>query len=101
MGVVANELLEGCGFGFDVERAAFVSVLHRLFVSGTDRPCEKWMRDYSIDGIESLHLHHLARTCTINLGVLIVRASLQLCSIRIYFPRSSSFHFPILRPVNE
>ena len=60
MGVVANEHLEGRGFGFDVERAAFVSVLHRLFVSGSDRPCEKWMRDYAIDGIESLHLHHVA-----------------------------------------
>ena len=62
MDVVANELLEGRGFGFDVERAAFMSVLRRLVVSGSDRPCEEWMRDYAIDGIESLHLHHLGHS---------------------------------------
>ena len=56
-----NELLDGRGFGFDVERAVFVSVLHRLFVSGSDRSCEKWMSDYAIEGLEGLRLHHLYR----------------------------------------
>ena len=39
----------------------FVSVLHRLFVSGSDRSCEKWMGDYAIPGIDGLRLHHLYR----------------------------------------
>ena len=44
LGAVVNELVEGRGFEFALERAVFVSVLHRLFVSGSDRSCEKWMR---------------------------------------------------------
>ena len=61
LGDVVKELVDGRGFGFAVERAVFVSVLHRLFVSGSDRSCEKWMDDYAIDGIEGLRLHHLYR----------------------------------------
>ena len=61
LGAVVKELLDGRGFGFAVERAVFVSVLHRLFVSGSDRSCEKWMADYAIDGIEGLRLHQLYR----------------------------------------
>ena len=61
LGEVVKELLDGRGFGFDVERAVFVSVLHRLFVSGSDRSCEKWMADYAIEGVEGLRLHHLYR----------------------------------------
>ena len=57
-----NDLLDGRRFEFSVERAVFVSVLHRLFVSGSDRSCEKWMSDYAIPGIDDLHLHHLYRT---------------------------------------
>jgi len=48
---VMGELLQGRGFEFAVERAVFASVLHRLFVSGSDRSCEKWMTDYQIEGI--------------------------------------------------
>jgi transposase len=48
-------------FGFDVERAVFLTVLHRLFVSGSDRYCDKWHRDYVINGVEDLSLHHLYR----------------------------------------
>lgn len=61
LGAVIGELLEGRGFGFDVKRAVFVSVLHQLFVSGPDRSCEKWPAQYAIDGIEGLRLHHLYR----------------------------------------
>ena len=43
LGAVVNDLLDGRGFEFALERAVFVSVLHRLFVSGSDRSCEKWM----------------------------------------------------------
>lgn len=48
-------------FGFSVERALFLTVLHRLFVSGSDRGCEKWRRDYLIAGVEKLELHQLYR----------------------------------------
>lgn len=48
-------------FGFAVERAVFLTVLHRLFVSGSDRAAEKWRTDYRIDGSEGLRLHHLYR----------------------------------------
>ena len=54
-------LLDGRGFEFALERAVFVSVLHRLFVSGSDRSCEKWMVDYAIPRIDDLRLHHLYR----------------------------------------
>jgi hypothetical protein len=58
---VLEEVLHDRGFEFAVERAVFASVLHRLFVSGSDRSCDKWMADYRIDGIDGLQLHHLYR----------------------------------------
>ena len=58
---VLGELLQDRGFEFAVERAVFVSVLHRLFVSGSDRSCEQWMADYRIAGIDGLQLHHFYR----------------------------------------
>ena len=56
-----KKMLVGRKFEFDVERAIFLTVLHRLMVSGSDRFCEKWRRDYRIEGIEDLDLHHLYR----------------------------------------
>ena len=53
--------LSGRKFQFDVERAIFLTALHRLIVSGSDRSCEKWKRDYVIRGIDNLELHHLYR----------------------------------------
>jgi hypothetical protein len=58
---VLGELLASRGFEFAVERAVFASVLHRLFGSGSDRSCEKWMTDYRIEGMDGLQLHHLYR----------------------------------------
>jgi len=58
---VIKRLLSGRKFTFDVERAIFLTVLHRLFVSGSDRFCHKWHQDYIIKGVESLSLHHLYR----------------------------------------
>jgi transposase len=54
-------LLSERSFDFDVERAIFLTVLHRLFPSGSDRSCDKWRRDYVIEGVEELSLHHLYR----------------------------------------
>jgi transposase len=48
-------------FGFDVERAMFLTVLHRLLISGSDRACDKWHRDYAIEGVDGLVLRHLYR----------------------------------------
>ena len=48
-------------FEFDVERAIFLTVLHRLMASGSDRYCDKWRSEYLIQGVEKLSLHHLYR----------------------------------------
>jgi transposase len=58
---VLADLLRGRGFDFAVERAVFVAVLHRLFLSGSDRACEKWMADYAIPNSDGLQLHHFYR----------------------------------------
>ena len=58
---IIRSLLEGRKYEFDVERAIFVTVLHRILRSGSDRSCDKWQKDYVIKGIEDLSLHHLYR----------------------------------------
>jgi Transposase DDE domain len=58
---VVEQLLEGRRFEFDVERAIFLTVLHRLFASGSDRAADKWRLDYQIEGCNDLQLHHLYR----------------------------------------
>src|SRR5215475_9321242 len=58
---VLEGLLAERRFEFAVERAVFLTVLHRLMVSGSDRACEHWRNDYRIDGIDELELHHLYR----------------------------------------
>jgi hypothetical protein len=58
---VLEELAAQRQFEFAAERATFLTVLHRLFVSGSDRAAEKWRADYRIDGTEGLQLHHLYR----------------------------------------
>ena len=54
-------VLAGRKFAFDVERAIFLTVLHRLMVSGSDRSCDTWRRDYVIEGTDDLFLHHIYR----------------------------------------
>jgi len=61
---VIKEVLSERKFDFDAERALFLTVLHRLLVSGSDRSCDKWRRDYVIEGVEELCLHHLYRAMT-------------------------------------
>jgi hypothetical protein len=58
---VLAELLGHRAFEFAVERVVFVSTLHRLFVSGSDRDCASWMADYDIPGVQGLELHHFYR----------------------------------------
>ena len=44
-----------------MERAIFLTVLHRLSASGSDRAAEKWKERYKIEGVEGIGLHHLYR----------------------------------------
>src|SRR5512143_2162065 len=56
-----EQLLEGRRFECDVERAIFLTVLHRLFAPGSDRAADKWKTDYQIEACEDLQLQHLYR----------------------------------------
>ena len=56
-----DELLIPRNYSFRVERAIFLTVLHRLFKSGSDRLAERWCRDYRIDGVDKIKLHHIYR----------------------------------------
>ena len=58
---IIRALVKGRKFGFDVERAVFLTVMHRLFASGSDRQCEKWKTDFHIEGTQKIALHHLYR----------------------------------------
>ena len=58
---VITELAGKRKHGFALERAVFLTVLHRLFVSGSDRAADRWREDYAIAGVEGLDLHHLYR----------------------------------------
>jgi len=49
-------------FRFSVERAIFLTVLHRLFASGSDRAAESWKKGYAISGTEALEFQHLYRS---------------------------------------
>jgi len=58
---VIEELLKDRKYRFPVERAIFLTVLHRLSISGSDRAAEKWKENYKIPGAEGIELHHLYR----------------------------------------
>src|SRR5574339_101335 len=58
---VIQQLLHGRHFECDVERAIFLTVLHRLFAPGSDRATDKWKTDSQIEGCDGLQLHHLYR----------------------------------------
>jgi hypothetical protein len=56
-----TDLLSGRHFEFPVERAVYLTVLHRLFEAGSDRRAERWRRDVRVPGTEAIELHHLYR----------------------------------------
>ena len=58
---VLKNLLRNRRFGFPVERAVYLTVLHRIFESGSDRGCKRWKRDVRIPGTEAIELHQLYR----------------------------------------
>lgn len=58
---VLQELVAERKFDFSVERAVFLTVLHRLMAPGSDRAAHKWQADYLLEGVGELKLHHLYR----------------------------------------
>ncbi|HJX30668.1 MAG TPA: hypothetical protein VJ624_02325 [Thermodesulfobacteriota bacterium] len=58
---VIRSLVSERKFEFNVERAIFLTVFHRLFPSGSDRFCDQWRREYVISWVKDLVLHHLYR----------------------------------------
>ena len=61
IGAILQRMLQRREFEFPVERAVYLTVLHRLFESGSDRQAERWRRDVQVPGAEALELHHLYR----------------------------------------
>jgi len=58
---VLTGLLGKRKFTFSVERAVFLTVLHRLFCAGSDRAAAKWKANYRIKGVEDIELHQIYR----------------------------------------
>lgn len=61
IGEIIRELAKKRRYRFNVERAIFVTVLHRLMNPGSDRQAERWMRGYRISGADGLDLQHFYR----------------------------------------
>jgi hypothetical protein len=59
---VLAQLLAQRSFEFPVERAVFLTVLHRLCATGSDRAAQRWKEDYLIDCADEVELHQLYRT---------------------------------------
>ena len=55
---VLASLLAGRRFGCDIERAVYLTVLHRLMVSGSDRHASTWRDSVHVPGAERLDLDH-------------------------------------------
>lgn len=58
---VIRDLLGGRKFEFDVERAVFLTVLHRLCDPGSDRQAALWKDTLGVAAFTKLDLHHLYR----------------------------------------
>ena len=58
---VIEHLLADRKFEFPLERAIFLTVLHRIMDPGSDRAAEKWRTAYAIGGMDQIDLHHLYR----------------------------------------
>lgn len=59
---VIQRLLAGRRYELPLERLLFLTVLHRLFASGSDRSCVLvWKQDFDIPGLETVALHQVYR----------------------------------------
>jgi hypothetical protein len=59
---ILRRLLAGRKFSFPLERVVFITVVHRLLKSGSDRAAEHWCRRYEFGDIDDLDLQHFYRT---------------------------------------
>src|SRR5271155_647126 len=55
---VLKSLVADRRFSFDVERAVYLTVLHRLTVSGSDRHASAWRNGLRVPGADGLDLDH-------------------------------------------
>ena len=55
---VLKSLLAERRFSFDVERAVYLTVLHRLMVSGSDRHASEWRNGLRVSGADGLDRDH-------------------------------------------
>ena len=55
---VLKSLVADRRFSFDVERAVYLTVLHRLMISGSDRHANDWCSRVRVPGAEELDLDH-------------------------------------------
>lgn len=58
---VLHELAKGRRHGFSLERAVFLTVVHRLCCAGSDRAADKWHQTVRIEEAQEISLHHLYR----------------------------------------
>jgi transposase len=59
---VIGSLLRKRRFRFPLERTVFLTVLHRLFGSGSDRSClRRWLKRQDVPGTDEIALHHMYR----------------------------------------
>ena len=58
---VIRRCVGGRRYKFDVERAVYHTVIHRLFESGSDRASLVWSGNFHLPGTEELDPHHLYR----------------------------------------
>jgi hypothetical protein len=55
---VLRSLLADRRFSFDVERVVYLTVLHRLMISGSDRHASDWRNGLRVPGADGLDLDH-------------------------------------------
>jgi len=56
-----NQCITDRRYQFDVERAVYHTVIHRLFESGSDRSSLLWRKNFDLPGTDELDLQHLYR----------------------------------------
>ncbi len=56
-----EQCLKGRRYRFDVERAIYHTVMHRIFESGSDRSSLVWRDDFHLPGADAIDLQHLYR----------------------------------------
>jgi transposase len=61
IGEAIKQCLSGRRYKFDVERAIYHTVMHRIFESGSDRSSLVWREDFQLEQTDELELQHLYR----------------------------------------